>query len=345
MKRILIDMPGMGDGRLFSPASRDNCCQPFIYLRNSLRVRGYALETLDERNIEGSEAVWFWDVPDMRTPPPASARFVRNLAESLRLRRRAPVRPTPYDRCVAAGLSDRMVLFLGEPPVVLPRNWDPAIHQSFRTIFTWHDAYVDGKRFHKFFWPQTSQFPKVVDVPFSDRKLLVNISGNKSSDHPQELYTARRDTIRHFEQHHPADFDLFGLGWNDPQTPEARYPSYRGTVTHKWDVYPRYRFGVCYENMEGEPGWVTEKIFDCMRAGCVPIYWGAPNIDAFVDAGTFVDRRRFASDAALAEFLLAMSEGEHASYRRAIHAYLESDRFAAFLAPAFAANIIKVLSL
>ena len=145
--------------------------------------------------------------------------------------------------------------------------------------------------------------------------------------------------------HHPEQFDLYGMSWNQPEIDQAFFPSYRGTVKHKWDMFPQYRFGLCYENMRDEPGYITEKIFDCMRAGCVPVYWGAPNITDYVDVEAFIDRRKFKSNAELADFLLAMTENEFAHYRQAIQEYLQSDRFAKFLPPAFADNIIRVLSL
>lgn len=36
----------------------------------------------------------------------------------------------------------------------------------------------------------------------------------------------------------------------------------------------RYRFNLCPENTLGD-GYTTEKIFECIEAGCIPIYWGA----------------------------------------------------------------------
>lgn len=35
-----------------------------------------------------------------------------------------------------------------------------------------------------------------------------------------------------------------------------------------------YRFNLCPENSLGE-GYITEKIFDSIRSGCIPIYWRA----------------------------------------------------------------------
>src|SRR5260221_513096 len=109
-------------------------------------------------------------------------------------------------------------------------------------------------------------------VPFSEKRLLVNISYNKYSSQPGELYSARREAIGYFERHRPDDFDLYGVGWLGTQTLRGssgrgeRHPSYRGAVTNKWDVLPRYKFSLCYENSRDQPGCVTEKIFDCLRS-------------------------------------------------------------------------------
>jgi hypothetical protein len=127
--------------------------------------------------------------------------------------------------------------------------------------------------------------------------------------------------------------------------PRRIYPSYRGTVKNKWEVLPHYRFSLCYENIRDEPGWVTEKIFDCMRSRCVPIYWGAPNIADYVDAAAFIDRRRFKSDAEMVEYLLCMTEQKYEHFQEAMQDYLQSERFARFLPPAYADTIIQALKL
>jgi hypothetical protein len=184
------------------------------------------------------------------------------------------------------------------------------------------------------------------------------IAMNKDSEYPNELYSARRDSISYFETHHPADFDLYGVGWDTaPQmlsgtriTRSARRPdeqrsSYRGPVANKWEVFPKYRFALCYENVSDQSGWVTEKLFDCMRADCVPVYWGAPNVDEYVDSRAYIDRRQFQSDAELASYLAGMSEARYDEYRRAVRRYLQSDAFHLFESPAFVVSMMRGLGL
>jgi hypothetical protein len=345
MRTILIEFPGHGGGKLFDPAARDAVLEPFIHLRDRLAALGYVLETADDRPLAGCERLILWDFTPGLVRRPAWRRIGAALRRAATGAPAPPLRRPLYSEAIEAGLRERIVFVTGEPPVVLPANWEPATHARFDAILTWHDRYVDGRKFRKMFWPVSQVEPRVEPVAFSRKKLLVNVSANKRSEHPQDLYGARRATIRHFERNAPADFDLYGLGWDVPGPGEPPYASYRGTVANKWDLFPRYRFGLCYENMRDEPGWITEKIFDCMRADCVPVYWGASNVEDHVAPAAFVDRRRFASDAELEAFLRGMTETDHARHRAAIRDYLAGSSFRRFLSPAFAETVIGALAL
>jgi hypothetical protein len=250
------------------------------------------------------------------------------------------------------------VLFLYESEAVCPENFDKQIYDNFQTIFTWNDALVDGVRFHKFYLPIPEFVPEVEKIKFSHKKLLVNISYNKFSSYPFELYSERRNAIRYFERVKPNDFDLYGYGWDKPTIKIGKrmlfptlkynskpYLSYRGIVKNKWDVLPKYKFSLCYENNSDHLGLVTEKIFDCMRADCVPIYWGAPNITEYVDSGAFINRLDFKTNKELEHYISGISENEYQRYREAATTYLGSERFKKFLSPSFVERIIQVLSL
>jgi len=77
----------------------------------------------------------------------------------------------------------------------------------------------------------------------------------------------------------------------------------------------RYRFNLAYENCI-DRDYVTEKWFDCLLAGCVPVYLGAPNIADFAPApDSFVDASQFPDAASLAARLreLAASPEDYAA--------------------------------
>lgn len=86
-----------------------------------------------------------------------------------------------------------------------------------------------------------------------------------------------------------------------------------------------YRFNLCYENAQNLRGYLTEKIFDAFHAGCVPIYLGAPDIEDMIPIDTFIDRRRFSSDAELLELLRSVNESQWRAFIEAARQYLLSD--------------------
>ncbi len=341
MKRVAIHTL-THHGVLFDPNARDGIMDPYIFLRDTFRDAGVELCTLGDMSLENIDWVLFWDI-DSAFPRSGVRGAIRAGMQILRGRSFRDV----YGEARRRGT--RMGVFLWEPPTTSSANWSPRLQSKFEVVYTWNDSLVDGRRFQKIHCPQTRHFPSIAPPPFTARKLLVNISANKASMHPRELYTARRRAIRYFETNHPADFDLYGAGWNNGKRALWRgarhYRSYRGTIANKWDVLPSYRFAICYENIEGEPGYVTEKIFDAMRCYTVPVYWGAPNVEDYVPAECFVDRRQFSSDRELGEHLIGMSEEEHAERVEAITRFLESERFRPFLPASFADAVMGPLGL
>jgi alpha(1,3/1,4) fucosyltransferase len=47
-------------------------------------------------------------------------------------------------------------------------------------------------------------------------------------------------------------------------------------ANNKYDFIRQYKFNICPENSNAS-GYVTEKVFQAIEAGCIPIYWGADN--------------------------------------------------------------------
>jgi hypothetical protein len=42
-------------------------------------------------------------------------------------------------------------------------------------------------------------------------------------------------------------------------------------------------------------GYITEKIFDCLYAGTIPLYLGAPDINQYIPENVFIDCSKFES--------------------------------------------------
>ena len=251
--------------------------------------------------------------------------------------------------------SKNSVVLLFESELIRPENWNLKNHEYFKYIFTWNDNFIDNKKYFKFNFTHSSgtSFKK-----FSEKnKFCTLIAGNKAVRHPLELYSKRIEIIRWFEKFHPEQFEFYGMGWNSytfnwpifskilnrikPLTKllAKEWPLYRGPIKDKMLIMRDFKFSICYENAYGIPGYITEKIFDSMSAGCIPVYWGAPNITNFVPKECFVNRVDFSSNEELYEYLNNMSEAEYNSKLRSIEKYLASAQHKLF-EPIFNAQII-----
>lgn len=224
--------------------------------------------------------------------------------------------------------KEKLILFLWEPPSVMPQNYEANNHKIFSKVYTWNDQLVDNQKYYKFHYPVLH--PIINDTPpFESKKLCTMIAGNRTSSYPNELYTERHRLISFFENNHTADFDLYGKWWPN------FYKTYKGAVDNKINCLKHYKFCIAYENVKNIPGYITEKIFDCFQAGCIPIYWGASNINDYIPSNCFIDRNDFADNAALYSFMKHMSKEQYEQYISNIRAYLSSEKAQIFSSSTF----------
>lgn len=306
--------------------NRDNCCVPFSMLKEAFFRHGYDLSTHDINDCKDSECIIHIEIPR---------------------------------KALDDADSDRTFLLLFETELIVPENWNLAKHKYFHKIFTWHDEFIDHKKYFKMNWSYV--FPDQIRFEPSEKdKFCCMIAGNKTANHKLELYSKRLEAIRWFEKHHPKLFDLFGIGWNEIRLPGFRffeklqilkffkkiisifspkYPSYRGQVAIKNDTLKHYKYAICYENARDISGYITEKIFDCFFAGCIPIYWGANNITDHIPATCFIDKRKFATYEELFLFLSNITNDTYSEYIAAINCFLKDPAAQQFTAAHFAESI------
>ena len=305
-KNIYITARVFGD--LFDTSVKIGNAQISCYrLQQALQKRGHTVkQCLSIKNLDDPDSIIFFDLSD----------DVFNLSA--------------YEK-------EKAILFLWEPPSVKPVNYDTQYHHYFSKIFTWNDSLVDNKKYFKFHYPQPEL--KMIDniIDFDQKKLCTLIACYKGSSHSCELYSERVNTINFFNRYYLNEFDLYGIGW--PQI-----GCYKGEVDSKIECLKFYKFCICYENAHF-PGYVTEKIFDCFVAGCVPVYWGADNIDKYVPQNCFIDRRNFATHEQLYDFLVTMPREAYQEYVENIRVYLHSQMAHKFSSDHFINTFINGLGL
>lgn len=322
--------PGICNNEIFdraSPANRDDCLAPYAMMRERFLVDSVQLDTVDKAVISNLKFEIHQDVQQ-------------------------------------DSISPLCYLLMFETSFVKSENGNAKKWVKYKKIFTWDDELVDGIRFIKFNFPNPIRVHPVDGFENRDRFCCL-IAGNKtlSTKDARNLYPERVKAIRWFEQHAPQDFDLFGVDWNIPVLHQGLlgkverrifkvlggilklrpFPSYRGRVGHKREVLEKARFSICYENVRDLPGYITEKIFDCFFAGCVPVYWGASNITDHIPEDCFIDRRQFSDTGEVYAFLKAMTEQEYQGYQRHIAAFLRSDAAYPFSSEFFAETIVNTI--
>lgn len=293
----------------------DDLLRPFNFLKEQAAKQGISVGTRAIISLDQADAIVFIDLPN------TSLLHVRQMIDS----------------------GKPLFLIVLESILVRPVNKDDKLISRFKKIFTYDDSMVDGQRFIKINY--TYDLPLKIVIDLSQKvKLCTMITGNKRVSHPQELYSKRLEAIKWFEKKHPEDFDLYGLGWDEyhfgnrlplralnrfrllKRIMASSFPSFRGSVERKKTTLERYKFAICYENVRDVPGYITEKIFDCFFAGCIPIYWGAGNIEVHIPDDCFIDRRKYASYEELYEFITTMSDTTYVKYLKRIEKYLCSSQ-------------------
>lgn len=306
---------------VFAPQNQDEWTPIFVYLKKYLREQGIALNTIDyptEKPVfkyvyVDLPYVWqHWNLPIWKT-------IVSNRTKN--------------------------ILICHESPIIIPYNYWKILHLNFTKIYTWNDDLVDNKKYFKIHLPQSSFGIGTTVKEFKNKKLLILINSNKLSFPPfrllsqfgKELYSNRIEALEFFDHTIPSDFSLYGRGWNKTKKYNIterffgykKYHTYKGEVEikDKIELLSNFKFCICFENITEVDGYITEKIFHSFLAKCVPIYWGASNIEKYIPKSCFIDFRDFGNYATLLKFLVSMDETRYNRFIKNIRTLLSDKRF------------------
>lgn len=315
----------------------DNLLTPMVRLKEYANSKDIEVGTTDVITIDEADAIVFIDMPKINH---------KTLLDAINSKK-------------------NLYLLALESPLVTPRSYDKVNHSLFKKVFTWNDELIkeDPSKYIKINYAY--DIPKSINKNLTSKsKLCCIISGNKKVSYENELYSQRLEAIKWFEKYHVEDFDLYGTGWSEVVFGENKYinyilrrnrflreffathrPSYKGKVERKKSTLEKYKFSICYENARDIPGYITEKIFDCFFAGCVPIYWGADNIIEHIPKECFIDKREFDTYEKLYKYMINMSDEEYMKYLDSIEIFLNSELFYPFSTDYYSKIIIQIINL
>ena len=172
----------------------------------------------------------------------------------------------------AANITSKYkVAFLFEP-----REFMPSIYKTIKVYESLYDCILtyDEELLQRD--PQ-KYFFSCADMPSID---LENCKMHEKNKLVSMIYSNKKMLSGHKIRHSIADtiiprinfaekIDLFGYGAGVP-------------LINKADGCCDYMFQIAIENCKRKNYW-ADKILDCFITGCIPIYWGAPNIGDWFD--------------------------------------------------------------
>ena len=274
------------------------------------------------------------------------------------------------------------VLYCAESPLYARNFYTPlprisALFQN-RILFrgSFERASSDGMN-HVLHFPSFSLESEEGTVSWSQRKFLVMVAANKywkikraihrqllawirdtvmgrksyitPETIDQQLHDRRLALIEYFGRE--GSLDLFGSNWGDISNLPKRWKGRLQEIIddlkpevcpNKQKVIANYKFAICFENMS-YPGYVTEKIIDCFRAGVIPVYLGAPDISDFVPKEAFIDLRGFGDLDGLHGHLSSITEDIASEMIDAGRSFLMSKSGMNYSYEIFAKNVINMI--
>ncbi len=238
------------------------------------------------------------------------------------------------------------ILICNESSLIIPFNYWKIFHIFFSKVYTWYDELVDNKKYFKILLPKSSTGIKTKVKKFRQKKFLVLINKNTLPFLPfqllrsfgRELYSERIKSMEFFEHSIQSNFVIYGRGWNKPKKYNLsekifgfkKYSNYKGEIDNKIELLSNFKYCLCFENLTDVNGYITEKIFDCLKAKCVPVYWGATDITDYIPKNCFIDYRDFGSYKELLDFLTSLDETAYNKYIRNIQQLLSDKKFIKF---------------
>ena len=290
--------------KVFSNKGDNDLHQPFIFLKEDLYNSGIKLNTID----------YYKDCNEIELL--IVSRYEMNLKILFKLIKENPkikilhlsteeisIAPTQSKEFLSCGLFDR--------------------------VLVWRDNEIDDNLFFKYYYMTSS---RIYNQNNKSRNLLCMINKYQPNRFRSKhnIYNERTKIVEFFRNN--SKFHLYGYNWSEY---DLSLKNYKGVTKSKIETYLKYDFSFVFENSNNEFGGITEKIWDSLATGCIPIYYGVPNVDKYIPKKCFIDYREFENLGDLYNYLKKMTLKEKNEIRKTIKMFLNSNSYKKFTPEGF----------
>jgi glycosyltransferase involved in cell wall biosynthesis len=113
------------------------------------------------------------------------------------------------------------------------------------------------------------------------------------------------------------DVVCYGATWKDTGVTTGHTFRKNEDPLHSVDYLERHTFALIVENCDAA-GYVSEKFYDALMAGCIPLYFGSPVTAHALPPDIYIDIRQFESGESLQAHLDTLSDDDVAGMKRAV---------------------------
>lgn len=244
--------------------------------------------------------------------------------------------------------DSRIYLWALESPIIMEQPVRLVDTGYFYKIFTWRRDLADNEKI--FFAPLDTRLEEgiIISKDLSHKHILMmQIATNHYQyETPETLYYKRRDATLWWIKNHPGEYEFYGNYWPilskglDEKSKQSFMASYKGYAEDKIKTLSSAFFALAFENTVHRD-YVSEKIYDVMKAGTVPVYLGAPNIAEFVPKECFINYADFKNDEELYAFLTHITPEKYQSYLTCIQAFLNDKKIQSLTPESIADSLLK----
>jgi len=187
--------------------------------------------------------------------------------------------------------KDKIIGVIMEPS--WSNNWDRNLDKYCGTIFV-HDNSMFGFNeticniierpslmFNEFYNSFEYPVKDLIKNKFrKTKKISCIISNGNGGGSDNQLYRERTNLVNKIIES-DLPIDIFGRGWI---TDGNRI---KGSLDKKIDALMNYQFSIGIEN-SSQKNYISEKFFDPLLVGTVPVYYGCPNIEDVYNKDSFI---------------------------------------------------------
>lgn len=262
------------------------------------------------------------------------------------------------------------VLVITEPQTVNYNNFKLDLLKDYNIIFSVFNYHSKLPNYNKIFYPVLSEFllenNKLYFFNENRENKICFIGTNYVSNVPNSTYGLRSKLA--LSGWKLGILDLYGTYWSNILPPilsgnkiinhfrliisklfplniinslyyKRKTPS---KVESKNIVYSNYNYVLCIENTIIN-GYISEKIFDAMMCGCVPIYLGDPCIEEYIPENCFFNLNNV-SDLNINKIDQIIKTINYDEYKKNIEFFLYSDQSHNFYIQNFSNKITQMIS-